>query len=438
MITVSGASFWLAEVSMTYWFVYFQFYWFPELRPQPFTGYCFLFALGYASLDWGIMQLPRNALLSALPATVLLLVELAIIWKNGRYGPAFIDVTVLTYLFVEFLDAGSLALTMVVTNVNFAASLMGTVTELLFSNVIFGILLATLWVTQTPMENLIRTMMGKSTEYWCMLFMLLIGVVFMLFEYSLQRLHWSPESLVFMASILGTLMMGLSLSTYFLLQTHLQQTHAKAQLQQQAFEAQYSTELDRQAEMVRKFRHDYQNMMLGLGGYLHDHDYDGFRQLYIDIRSGWETSNAADLTVDDLKNMPRGVVRYALYHDYLLAQQLGVALFVQIPQPLLATADVVRQVGDVLDQSLPPTIRAVQTIQPAMVTLKLTETKEWFYVQLTFPIPNDAKIAGDHCLVGPDFRLDFSGLLRHLSPQITSQLRVKLHWGQLLVMVPMR
>ena len=439
MIAVNGWSLWLAEVSLVYWFVYFQYYWFPQLRPQPFTGFCFLMGLIYACLDRVLVNLPQTAWLSALPAIVLLAIELGCLGpKRWVYLPALLNVTVFAYLFKEFVDTLSISLTILTTNMQFAASLPGTVTELLFDNVIFALLVMALGVTQAPMENLIRAMLNRPMEYLLLVFMLCLAIVFMLFEYTLQLLNWSSMYVLFMTAVSGTLMVGLSLSTYVLMQTHLQQSHAESQRQQQAFRQQYSTELSRQMEAVRKFRHDYQNMLLGLGGYLADHDYAGFRQLYIDIRSGWETSDAADLTIDDLENMPRGIVRYALYHAYLFAQRAGVNLFVRIPQPLTATVLVTRQLSQFLDQALPVIIQAVAKVEPAMVTLELTATRDATLLQVTFPVPDATKVVGHHSVQGPAFALDFAPLLRELADDVTSQVRIKLHWGQLLIVLPMR
>lgn len=443
MITVSHLSLWLAEVSMTYWVVFFQYYWFPQLRPQPFTLYCFLLGLLYASLDLIAMLLPgppfMRALTSALPAMALLGIEMVFFRRvHWRYLPAFIEVTILAYLLIEFLDTASISAVIGLTNIHFATSLKGTVTELVFDNVVFGLLIVALWGTQAPMENLIRSMIGRTTEYLFLIFMTCMGLVFMMFEYTLQLLDWSPEYVVFMATVSGSLIMGLSLATYILLQAHLQRVHEQAQEKEQRFQEQYSTELARQMRAIRKFQHDYQNMLVGLGGYLNDQDYQGFRQLYIDIRSGWQTSNAAELTIDDLDHMPRGIVQYGLYHDYLLAQQLGVDLFINIPQPLTATVVVGRRVGEVLSRSLPPIIQAVTELVPAIVTLKITEEVDASYLEITFPVPMHVRVVGGKRLIGPHFHLNLAGLLQGLPVDVTSQLRVKLHWGQLLVILPMK
>lgn len=439
MITVNGASFWLAEFVMTSWFIYFQYYWFPQLRPRYFSLGCVAMGAAYASADWWCRLYGTTAWTSALPALLLLGIEGAILFlqRNWQFLPAFITVSIIAYLLTEFVDTLAISGTMFLTNGQFAVSLWGTVTELTLDTMVFALLGLGLWATQAPMENMIQFMLGRTPEYLLLIFMASLGLVFMLFEYSLQVLNRSADYVLFLAGITGVFMVAISLSAYMLVQTHWQHEHATTQVTQQRFQEQYSSELDRQMRVIRKFRHDYQNMLLGLGGYLNDHDYDGFRQLYIDIRSGWTTSNAADLTIDDLTNMPAGVVRYELYHDYLLAQRLGVNLFVNIPKPLTATVVVGRQVGQLITRALPAAIVAVEHLEPAMVTLKITEGKTTSTIEMTFPVAEGTHLVGRSQLVGEQFELNLEGLLTALSPRITSQLRVKRHWGQLLVILPL-
>ncbi|MCF7522922.1 hypothetical protein L3X07_05240 [Levilactobacillus brevis] len=154
--------------------------------------------------------------------------------------------------------------------------------------------------------------------------------------------------------------------------------------------------MNRQMGVVRKFQHDYQNMLVGLGGYLEDQDYAGFRQLYIDIRSGWETSNASDLTVEDLENVPSVGLRFQLYHNYLLAQRAGVQLYVQVPEPLTATVTTVKKMGQLVDETLPKLLPVLSRQQPALVTFELRETAKRLRWLLTFPVPKDARLDGQH------------------------------------------
>jgi len=229
---------------------------------------------------------------------------------------------------------------------------------------------------------------------------------------------------------------GLSLSTYMLMQTHLQTEHTRFQTDQREFREQYTTELNRQMGAVRKFNHDYQNMLLGLGGYLADQDYDGFRQLYIDIRSGWETSNAADLTIEDLVNVPSAALRYQLYHNYLLAQQQGVQLFVKVPEPLTATVMTLKDMGRIVDAALPPILPVLGQRQSAIVTFELKETAKELRWSLTFPVPREAQLDGHTRIVADEGILDFSNAHELLPAKAVLTLQMKLHWGQLSVALP--
>lgn len=439
MITVNAVSFGLADFSLVFWFVYFQYYWFPRLHVQnKFMLYCALAGLGFAALDLLNPFTATSKLLGMLPIIVLLSLEVGLLalQNNWQYLPAFIDVSILAYLLTEFVDMLVIAGTIRLTSVRFAASVWGTLTELTIDSVIFAMIAMGIWLTRAPMENLIQSMLGRTTEYLFLIFMAVLGLIYILFEYSLQSLADSDHYLIFLGGISGTLLIGLTLSTYMLMQTHLQQEHTQLQTQQQAFREQYTTELNRQLATVRKFSHDYQNMLLGLGGYLEDKDYDGFRQLYIDIRSGWETSNAAELTIDDLTNIPSPSLRYGLYHNYLMARDQGVQLFVKVPEPLTATVATLKEMTAAIDKTLPPIIPSISHITPSMITLELAETTQSLRLSLTFPVPLDAKVDGRNRVVAERGMLDFSKLQRSLPQTATSTLKIKLHWGQLIIALP--
>lgn len=438
MMTVNDSSFIWNNLIMGFWFIYFQFYWFPSIRRWwvnwAYGGLAAVFTL----LNWVAMRLESRGL-SLLAVGLVFLVEL---WwltytKRRHYLPAFLTVAILDYLLSAFVNSISVTGTMLLTSFHFTTTSWGMLTVLTFNTVLFAMVAVGLLGTQAPMENFIQSIMTRKTQYLLLAFMVVMMTVFVLFIYLLRWLHGSSSSLFFLMGMTGVVMISLSVSLYLLIQTHLQQEHAHIQSRQQDYYQQYTDELQRQAAVIRKFRHDYQNMLLGLGGYLHDQDYAGFRQYYIDIRSKWQTSNAADLTISDLDNMPQGVVQYGLYHDYLTAQRLGVNLFIDIPKPLTATVAVGRQVGRILTHALPTAIHAVAALEPALVNLKITESVKVSWVELTFPVPTDVRLLRGNRLVGDRFEADFSGILRQLPPAITVQLKTKLHWAHLLVTLPM-
>ncbi|MFC6288824.1 signal transduction protein [Levilactobacillus angrenensis] len=439
MITVDALSFSLADYSIVYWFVFFQYYWFSQLvMMKHISLFCAIVAGVYVAVDLLNPFTADSRLLGALPVILLLGFEWGVLALRHQlqFLPAFIDVTILAYLMIEFIDMIVIAATIQLTSLAFATSLWGTLSELVIDNMLFALVASGLWFTRAPMENMIHDMLGRSMEYLFLTFMAVLAVVYILFEYSLQSLQDSAQYLFFLGGIAGTLVVGLSLSTYMLIQTHLQATHSRIQAQSQEFREQYTTELNRQMAAVKKFNHDYQNMLLGLGGYLADHDYAGFRQFYIDIRSGWETSNAAELTIEDLANVPSTELRFRLYHNYLLARQQEVQLFVQVPEPLTATVAVLKQMSQIIDETLPRNLAVLGKAQPAAVTFELQETPQELHWLLTFPVPNNAQLDGHSRVLSDAGVLDFSNIHEMLPPKATSTLQVKFHWGQLIVALP--
>lgn len=437
MLAVTIPSFWLADFVMGFWFIYFQYYWLPQLRVRHFMAYAWGLAAAYATADTAVLVFTHHALLTSLPALILVGVEcLTLVRRYRRYLPAFISMTILAYLLIEFIDTVSLTLTMLLTNVAFMTTLPGGVVTLTFDSVFFALTLLATLSTQAPIENLIQSMLGRNAEYFFLGLMSVMMLVFSLFEYALQALNWSVGYLIFLMGISGVLMLGVTLCTYILVQSHLQTEHTHAQLQVQRFHDQYETELHRQVASVRKFQHDYQNMLLGLGGYLADHDYAGFQQLYIDIRSRWATSNAADLTINDLENIPKIGVRYEVYHQYLEARRLGVDMYVKTPEPLTLTMEALRQLARIVTRTFPIVLPYVAQLRPAMVTLELLDAQYAVHFRLTFPVGDDARIVAAHQLTSAQGDLDFSQVTRHLTLDTSTMLQAKRHWGQLEIILP--
>lgn len=234
MITVSIWSFAVADFTLIFWFVYFQYYWFPELRQKHFLTYCAGMAIGFTLLDIFNPFTARSSLLGALAVVVMLVIEVALLAKDHQwqYLPAFIDVTIMAYLLTEFVDMVVLNGTIWLTSLNFATSWWGTLTGMTIDAVLFTLIGMGLWLTRAPMENLIQAMVGRSMEYLFLIFMTGIALVYILFEYSLQELADSDHYLIFLTGVAGTLLIGLSLSTYMLMLTHLQEEHMQLQRQQ--------------------------------------------------------------------------------------------------------------------------------------------------------------------------------------------------------------
>lgn len=437
MLAVTVPSFWLADFVMGFWFVYFQYYWLPQLRVRHFSAYALGLAAAYATVDSWFMVFTQHALFTSLPALMLVGGEcLLLVPHNRRYLPVFVSMTILAYLLIEFVDTVSLTVTMLLTNVHFMNTLMGNAVTLTFDSVFFTLTLLGAFSTQAPIENLVQSMLGRDVEYLFLSLMSIMMLVFSLFEYSLQALDGSVGYLVFLMGISGVLMLGFTLSAYILVQSHLQVEHTHAQLQDQRFRDQYEAELHRQVVLVRQFQHDYQNMLLGLGGYLAAHDYAGFRQLYIDIRSRWTTSNAADLTIDDLANIPKIGVRYEVYHQYLEARRLGVDMYVNTPEPLTLTIEALRQLARIVTRTFPIVLPYAAQMQPAMVSLELLDTQYDVRFQLTFPVGDHAQVTAAHQLTSTQGQLDFSQVTQNLTLDTSMVLQVKRHWGQLEIVLP--
>lgn len=137
-----------------------------------------------------------------------------------------------------------------------------------------------------------------------------------------------------------------------------------------------------------------------------------------------------------MTNIPGTRLKFQLYHNYLLAREQGVQLFIQVPEPLTATVAALKQISQVVDRVLPEMVPALSKMDPAVVTVSLNESAKQIQLQLTFSVPKDAKIDGHHRVVTDVGVMSFASVRASLPQSATSSLQLKLHWGQLLIALP--
>lgn len=98
MLTHDIGLFWLMGWVLTFWLVYFQYYWFPQLQPQSFLLRVGLLAAAYSTVNTLVM-LSQQEWLALLPAVGLIGYELVRMPRRyRRYISLFLDVTILICL----------------------------------------------------------------------------------------------------------------------------------------------------------------------------------------------------------------------------------------------------------------------------------------------------------------------------------------------------
>ncbi|TLQ04272.1 GHKL domain-containing protein [Pediococcus stilesii] len=122
----------------------------------------------------------------------------------------------------------------------------------------------------------------------------------------------------------------------------------------------YTANLEENYTQLRKFKHDYQNILLSMGGYIIEDDREGLKEYYekIVLKTGQEIMND-NMRFDGLENIKVPAIRSLTYQKLVKAQQLGVETNLEVRDPFSKVAvdiiTVVRILGILLDNAIEAT-----------------------------------------------------------------------------------
>jgi len=85
----------------------------------------------------------------------------------------------------------------------------------------------------------------------------------------------------------------------------------------------YTKELEEQQLIIRKFKHDQENLFSTLDVYMHEKDWDGLTEFYSQVRDASEAITHREFALEDLSNIKVQEFKNILTAKLTMAQQLG-------------------------------------------------------------------------------------------------------------------
>lgn len=133
---------------------------------------------------------------------------------------------------------------------------------------------------------------------------------------------------------------------------------------------------------IRKFRHDYKNILLTLEGYLDDKNYDKLDQYFRTVilptiieldKDSFKISKVVNIEISELKSM--------IVNKVLVAQHKGIDTIVEVPYPIKRTTKdfsiiLIRSLGIILDNA----IEAASEINGSQIKIALLQNKDFFTI----------------------------------------------------------
>ena len=119
----------------------------------------------------------------------------------------------------------------------------------------------------------------------------------------------------------------------------------------------YTNELERNQTDVRKFKHDYQNILLSIDAYLYEDDLIGLKQYYTtSIAPASQAITNSDIALEGLSRVKVREIKSILVAKLMMAQNLGIYATFEadgiIEQLSVDPVSLVRMLGIILDNAI--------------------------------------------------------------------------------------
>jgi len=135
----------------------------------------------------------------------------------------------------------------------------------------------------------------------------------------------------------------------------------KFKLQQEEAEAKnfhhYIQQIEQQHASMRKFKHDYQNILLSLESYLDDDDLDGLKNYYSQkIKPASDDITKSDFALEALSKIKVKEIKSILVSKLMMAQNLGIATTFESDEEIehipMDSVALVRMIGIIMDNAI--------------------------------------------------------------------------------------
>lgn len=192
------------------------------------------------------------------------------------------------------------------------------------------------------------------------LFTLSVTSIFVIFELNIafELISGNKKNMVELNLLFFTILLLFSIIS---IASYTQSIRRNYLMEQQKLEFEvlkiYTSNLEQHYSDIRKFRHDYQNILTSLEGYLVEKDYRNLENyFYKNIKPTSKQIKLNDFALRDLSNIKIAPIKSLLTSKVALAQEKHIGVSIEITEPIekieLPLISLVRILGIVLDNAI--------------------------------------------------------------------------------------
>lgn len=322
--------------------------WVGVIRPQNWK-------LPLKWIGWGlipaILGRPWTLILPPLSALVYL------IRHRPKLTLIFVNATIVIYLVVVMVN--DVVRQVIVELIGVAGSEQPLVIagRLIFQLLIYSLISLAVSGMRVQPGNLERLSFSRKEQWTVMALLTSLAILAQASSMIIHRLKINHAMLTFALSIELVMVLLISASLFFFLQSFFDRQHVRAKFQENLLQTRYDRRISNQVQAIREFKQTYQKQMLKLGDYLDAEDYEGLAAYYETLNSRWQaTSLRAGIEVDGLHQLSDPALKSLLFQKMLAAQNHGIAFQLEIPDKVavlpMESVHLLRVVGVLLDNAI--------------------------------------------------------------------------------------
>ncbi|MFR3072646.1 MAG: sensor histidine kinase, partial [Paeniclostridium sp.] len=139
----------------------------------------------------------------------------------------------------------------------------------------------------------------------------------------------------------------------------------------------YNKKLEDMTNEIKKFRHDYKNIILSMSGYIEENDMEGLRKFfYSNIERSTKNLDLYNLSIASIGNIKYIEVKGVIASKLIEAQEKGIDIKVYIPNVIeyinFNSLDLCRILGIVLDNCIEASLES----ENPLITLSIIDEKD--------------------------------------------------------------
>lgn len=175
---------------------------------------------------------------------------------------------------------------------------------------------------------------------------------------------------------LGYFLLMITLFSFLLHSVKKENELKRKALEQEQF-SQYMQALEQVNQDMRKFRHDYANILLSMRGFIEEENLNGLKDFFkLHILKAEEQTLFKNQVLSNLDNLKIIELKGLLATKVLLANQFGIKINVEIPEPIqtihMDIIDLTRIIGILMDNA----IEASQVLENGQINLAIMDTEK--------------------------------------------------------------